>query len=120
MKDFPIYTTAVLGAAATYTSVWKRVRYIPASTFQTVPHSFDWSEYIHGIVFSDVAGTLWIDHSNDSTTVHWQESFAVGAGLAGALAYNRPLYGAFFRLRYVNGAAPQTAFSLSGILSGAQ
>ena len=121
MRDFPISTTTALAAAATFTSAWKRVRYIPAVTFTTVPQAFDWAEYIHGIAFSDVAGTLWIEHSNDGVTVHSQDApLPVGAGLAGALAYNRPTYGVFVRLRYVNGAVAQATFSLSGILSGPQ
>jgi hypothetical protein len=86
------------------------------TTYTKMPSSWEESRYITGVAFSDQVGTLFVEQSNDGATVHFQEAFAVGAGLAGALNYNRRLYGAFVRLRYVNGVVPQTVFSLTGFL----
>lgn len=109
-------TSAPLGGAGTFTSQWLQVHYVDITTYTKMPSPFEKSRYICGIAFSDQVGTLFVEQSNDGATVHFQEPLAVGAGLAGALAYNRRLYGAFVRVRYVNGAAPQAVFSLTAFL----
>lgn len=96
MKIQHCYTTDLLGIGGTFVSDWQEHK----------------SEYLQGIVFADQAGTLFVEQSNDGATVHYQEQFPVGIGLAGAAAFNRRLYGHWVRLRHVNGAVAQTAFSL--------
>lgn len=64
--------------------------------------------------FSDVAGTLYFDFSNDGT--NWDSTFPV-AGFscsAGIPEIHRAVKaGRFFRLRYVNGADAQSSFRLA-------
>lgn len=69
-----------------------------------------------GTVFSDVAGSLYVDQSPDG--VNWDVSstaITVAAGVGQAI--NEPLTGFYVRLRYVNGAAAQTEFRLATTLN---
>lgn len=119
-QDFPIYTTDILAAAATYTSGWKRVTYIPSGTVTATPSFSPWARFLKGLVMADQGGTIFVEQSNDGTTVNFQESIPVAAGLAGAVNFNRRIYGAFIRVRFVNGAVAQGTFSLLAYLGGAE
>lgn len=66
---------------------------------------------ITGYVFSDVAGTLFIEQSIDSLTYDVASTIAVPAGVA--VPFNVTIYGTLARARYLNGAAPQTLFRIN-------
>lgn len=76
-------------------------------------------DFIVGIVFSDVGGTLNIEHSGDGGT-NWDVNDApitVAPGVG--QVFERKVYGTHLRLRYVNGATPQTVFRLTARFSSA-
>lgn len=80
--------------------------------------SVDRSDNIVGLVFSDKAGTLNIEQSIDGT--NWDYNAAPVAVAAGVgTGFTVPLYGAYVRLRYVNGAAAQVAFRIGARFSSA-
>ena len=116
LQDFPEVTTTVLAAAATYTGTYRRVFYVPDATLSETPFHTPWARYLTGLTFADQAGTLYGDQSNDGSTTHFTESFAVTAGAAGAAAFLRRVYAPFIRVRYLNGGTLQGSFSLFSIL----
>lgn len=73
---------------------------------------------IVGLVFSDQGGTLNIEHSTDGQNWDVNDSpITVAAGVG--QAFERKVYGAYIRLRYVNGATPQGVFRLAARFSSA-
>ena len=70
-----------------------------------------------GIVFSDQAGTLWLDQSDDNVTWYWINSKAVTANTAATFDF--PCMARYIRVRYINGAVAQTSFVVSMYLSPA-
>lgn len=117
IQDYPLYEDTNLAASATFTSDWRTHLFRPQSTDTEIPVTSPWAEFVKGIAFSNVSGTIHFDYSNDGgTTTHFNESFTVGAGLAGALAFNRRLYGTHWRIRYINDGTIQADFSLLAIL----
>lgn len=73
---------------------------------------------IVGLVFSDQGGTLNIEHSTNGTDWDVNDSpITVAAGVG--QVFSRPIYGAYVRLRYVNGATPQTVFRIQARFSSA-
>ena len=78
-----------------------------------------WARYITGVAFADQSGTLHVDQSNEGSTTHFTESFAVTSGSGGSAAFLRRIFGAYVRLRYVNGATVQGSFSIFGLAIGA-
>jgi len=68
--------------------------------------------FLRGTVFSDQSGTLHVEQSADG--VNWDtDSTTAVTGGTGAAWEVTPVAG-YWRLRYVNGATPQTVFRLSG------
>ena len=118
LQDFPEVSTTVLAAAATFTGTYKRVFYIPDSSLSETPFHTPWARYITGVAYASHSGTLYVDQSNDGTTTHFTESFAVTAGSGGSAAFLRRVYGAYVRVRFLNGGTLQTDFSLFSILIG--
>ena len=116
LQDFPEVTTTVLAAAATYTGTYRRVFYVPDATLSETPFHTPWARYLTGLTFADQAGTLYVDQSNDGSTTHFTESFAVTAGAAGAAAFLRRVYAPFIRVRYLNGGTLHGSFSLFSLL----
>ena len=116
VQDFPEVTTDVLAAAATYTGTFRRVFYVPDSTLSETPFHTPWARYLTGLAYADQAGTLYVDQSNDGSTTHFTESFAVTAGSGGSAAFLRRVYAPFIRVRYTNGGTVQGSFSLFSIL----
>ncbi|MBW2650679.1 MAG: hypothetical protein JRC66_06660 [Deltaproteobacteria bacterium] len=88
-------TTSVLGAAAEYAS----------SEF-----SLEDSARIIGSCFADQNGTLYIEQRNDGTNWDVQSEFTYTANER--LGFSVEVVGNEGRLRYVNGATPQTIFRL--------
>ena len=93
-------SVAALGASGVYTG----------SGFDTRNH-----RRVTGYAYSDQAGTLYIDYSDDNST--WR-MLATGTAVAAAtlVTYDVICYGRYARLRYVNGATLQTTFELRGYL----
>jgi hypothetical protein len=73
---------------------------------------------IVGIVFADVAGTLFVDQSADGGQ-NWDmvTSIAVAAGVG--QGFSVPVYGNAVQIRYTNGAGAQSAFRLRAKISSA-
>jgi hypothetical protein len=86
-------TTTVLGNAEVYTG----------GTLLS-----DLYDSVVGTVFSDQSGTAYVDHSTDG--VNWDVSTSIAVTGGTGAAVDVPLYGGYFRIRYVNGATPQTVF----------
>lgn len=97
-----VLTAAALAAAGVYTS-----GATDALNFRRIT----------GRVFADVAGTLHIEQSDDNVTFDSIAPITVVASTA--QGFDVPVYARYVRLRYVNGAAAQTAFRLSGYLAAA-
>lgn len=73
---------------------------------------------IVGLVFSDQGGTLNIEHSIDGQ--NWDVNDApITVAIGVGQVFERKVYGAYLRLRYVNGATPQTVFRLGARFSSA-
>jgi hypothetical protein len=118
VQDFPEVTTTVLAAAATFTGTYKRVFYIPDATLSETPFHIPWARYITGVAYADQSGTLYVDQSNDGTTTHFTESFAVTSGSGGSAAFLRRIYAPYVRVKFTNGGTLQGDFSLFSILIG--
>jgi hypothetical protein len=118
IQDFPWYSVTVLAASATWTGEWKRILYLPLSTDTEIPVHMPWARYVSGVAFADQSGTLRVQQSNDGSTVHFQEDFAVTAGATGSAAFLRRIYSPWVRLLYINGAVAQTSFSIFGLAIG--
>lgn len=91
-------STAPLGAAATFTGAFTLI------------------EGFGGVqvnVVTDQSGTLLVDNSEDGTTVDRTSSFPVTGGTPFFIALT-PLM-KYIRIRYTNGATPQTSFRLQSI-----
>ena len=116
LQDFPEVSTTVLAAAATYTGTYRRVFYVPDATLSETPFHTPWARYLTGLAFASHSGTLYVDQSNDGSTTHFTESFAVTADASGSAAFLRRVYAPFIRVRYINGGTLQTSFSLFSIL----
>ena len=118
LQDFPEVTTDVLVASATYTGTYRQVFYIPDASGSETPFHTPWARYVLGVAYADQAGTLYVDQSNDGSTLHFTESFAVTAGSGGSAAFLRRIYTSYVRVRYINGGSGQGDFSLFSILIG--
>jgi hypothetical protein len=73
--------------------------------------SEDSDHTIVGTVFADKAGVLHIEQSSDGVNVDVDEELEVPANDGKGFRENR--MGSFWRIRFVNGAAAQTAFRLA-------
>lgn len=66
---------------------------------------------IVGSVFSDQAGTLFVEQTSDGT--HWDVSSEYEIVGEDGQGFERPSVGLEWRVRYVNGGTLQTAFRLN-------
>jgi len=92
---YSLETTTPLGAGASYIG----------SSLDRSDRTHAW---FHTMAFSDVDGTIYIDHSHDNTNWDYSESAGLTGG-AGAKLSSR-VVSRYVRIRYVNGAVAQTAF----------
>jgi hypothetical protein len=93
-------STTLLGNAGTYTGAARTA----AGAFFVVDS------------YSDQAGTVFVEKSADSAfTIPIPVNGVTGTVAAAGASINVkvPVTGAFYRVRYVNGAVPQTIFSLT-------
>lgn len=88
-------STTLLGAAGTFTGRAEDVSIYAA---------------VNVFAFSDQAGTLFVEFSIDGTNWDKSNSYAVSASTANSQSLAPPAQ--FVRIRYVNGATPQTSFRL--------
>lgn len=95
-----ILTTAALAANGVYTS-----GAVDGINFRRIT----------GKVFSDVAGSLYIQQSDDGTT--WDNASVVTVAAGAAPFYDVVMYARYVRFYYVNGATLQGVFRLSGYLA---
>lgn len=89
-------STAPLGAVAEYST-----------------GAFDTRGYqrITGIVFADEDGTLFVEHSNDGA--NWDDVSQISYFANDTASFEFEPRGAGCRIRFANGAAPQTVFRIS-------
>ena len=102
-------TATPLTSSATFTGTGRQTFYYTGFGF------------FGAFAYSDVAGTLYIDHSSDSGTT-WREA-ASAPLVAGTVGYRADLNvrlrgfagsgAAYYRARFVNGGTAQTTFTLS-------
>lgn len=97
-----ILTTATLGAAGVYTSPS-----VDGINFRRIT----------GVAFSNVAGSLAIQQSDDGTT--WDTITTVTVAAATPIAWDQVIHTRYVRYVYTNGATLQTTFRLSGYLAAA-
>jgi hypothetical protein len=96
-------TTTPLGANGTYTTA--------------TPINCGGNARITGTVYSDKAGTLYIDFSPDGT--NWDYSTtAVSVSAGTGTGFSEEVVAPYARLRYVNGATAQTTFRLYAYTRG--
>lgn len=89
-----VAVTAPLIANATYTS-----------------SGFNYSKKLKGWVITDQTGTLIVESSHNGSL--WRQISSSISVSAGTTEINVELLGAFYRVRYVNGAVAQTNFELT-------
>jgi hypothetical protein len=96
-------TETPLAASATWHSTDSGPGYALPSNLQ---------QSVYGTVFSDAAGTLYVEQSPDG--INWDViSSPVTVTANTGVAVSEPVTGFYIRLRYVNGAAIQTVFRLA-------
>lgn len=74
-------------------------------------------DYVVGMVFADQAGTIYIEQSMNGTNWDLSTNYVVTA--SDGKGFKEEVFAPFVRIRYVNGATPQTAFRLTVRLSSA-
>jgi hypothetical protein len=112
-------TTTPLAANASYTGDWFRIFYVPSPFNVEIPYFTPAGRYVVGLAAADQTGTIFMDFSNDGTTTHFSESFPVLADIADGTTFRREITAPWVRPRFVNGATPQGAFSLTAIIVSA-
>lgn len=81
-----------------------------AGTITLGPSNTDRADNVSGVVFANQAGNIFIEQSGDNT--NWDISTTYPVVASTAKIFSEPLYLPYVRIRYVNGATPQTAFRL--------
>lgn len=74
-------------------------------------------DHVVGMVFADQAGNIFIEQSMDGTNWDLSTTYAIAAN--DGKGFSEALYAPYVRVRYVNGATPQTAFRITARLSSA-
>lgn len=101
-------TSAILGAGATFTGVWEDVEQFATAAVT-----------ISGNLAAE-PGTLFFDLSQDGVNIH----ATVPASIPNSVFFDKPhilnLVEKYIRIRYTNGATPQTTFDLQTKYSNAQ
>lgn len=87
------FTTTPLAANAEYVSDW---------------YDVSWTNFVQVNTLADVAGEIWLEQSDDGSTVHWSYKVAASANVP-ALNSANPTF-KYARVRYKNGGTNQTSF----------
>jgi hypothetical protein len=74
-------------------------------------------DWVVGMVFADQAGNIYIEQSMDG--INWDLSTTYAVAANDGKGFKEELFGPYVRVRYVNGATPQTAFRMTARLSSA-
>lgn len=74
-------------------------------------------DYIVGMVFADQPGNIFIEQSMDE--INWDISTTYAVAANDGKGFKEEVFAPFVRVRYVNGATPQTAFRLTARFSSA-
>lgn len=74
-------------------------------------------DYVVGMVFADQAGNIFIEQSMDN--INWDISTTYAISANDGKGFKEEVYAPYVRVRYVNGATPQTAFRLTARFSSA-
>jgi hypothetical protein len=74
-------------------------------------------DWIVGMVFADQAGTIFIEQSMDN--INWDLSTQYSISASDGKGFKEEVFAPYIRVRYVNGATPQTAFRLTARFSSA-
>lgn len=74
-------------------------------------------DYVVGMVFADQIGDIFIEQSMDGTNWDISTTYAVTAN--NGKGFKEDVFAPYVRIRYVNGATPQTAFRLTARFSSA-
>lgn len=74
-------------------------------------------DFVVGMVFADQAGTLHIEQSMDNTNWDIDTTYAVVASTG--KGFKEEIFAPYVRVRYVNGATPQTSFRITTRFSSA-
>jgi hypothetical protein len=74
-------------------------------------------DWVVGMVFADQAGDIYIEQSMDGTNWDLSTTYAVTAN--NGKGFKEDVFAPYVRVRYVNGATPQTAFRLTARFSSA-
>ena len=69
------------------------------------------ADFITGLAFSDQSGSLRIEQSADGTNWDYSTTVAVTGGTGAK--FKEDIVAPFVRVRYINGATPQTVFRIS-------
>lgn len=107
-------TSATLGANATFTeSTWQDSENPGLSDIYGNPGP-SVANYVAGMVYSDQAGTLYLDVTDDTSNANLILSTSVAVTAATATALPKTAVGGrYYRFRYVNGVTAQTTFELT-------
>lgn len=74
-------------------------------------------DWVVGMVFADQAGTLHIEQSMDGTNWDIDTSYTIAAN--DGKGFKEDIFAPYVRVRFVNGATPQTAFRITARFSSA-
>ena len=96
-----LFTTTPLGGGGTVT---------------VGPEAVNFLGVLVGSVFSDVAGTLFVEQTNDAVNFDDSQTFIIPAGVG--IGFEVKIRGFQQRLRYVNGVGAQATFRLFGCYRG--
>lgn len=74
-------------------------------------------DYVVGMVYADQAGDIYIEQSMDNE--HWDISTTYAVAADDGKGFKEDVFAPYVRVRYVNGATPQTEFRLTARFSSA-
>lgn len=74
-------------------------------------------DYVVGMVFADQAGNIFIEQSMDNQNWDLSTTYAIAAN--DGKGFKEDVFAPYVRVRYVNGATPQTVFRLTARFSSA-
>lgn len=72
-------------------------------------------DFVVGMIYADQAGEIFIEQSMDGT--NWDLSTNYGILAGDGKGFKEDVFGPYVRVRYVNGATPQTVFRLTARFS---
>jgi hypothetical protein len=74
-------------------------------------------DYVVGMIFSDQAGTIFIEQSMTGNSGEWDISTSYPVVANDGKGFKEDIFAPYVRVRYVNGATPQGAFRMTARFS---